>query len=879
MRSWGKHDDFVFPLHEFIVRKNSYLDPGKPSAKNSFSSVDEYCATIGLGAKVIQTMSEQEEGFEFESHLRILKQEDGGLLAIVEIPEETWKEILKCRSAPLSPGARGFVYLQYSTNAIDGATAQSEPTEFGVRLLMEFIEPFPSSPEGFLAVKLKARQKRPRRSPYDQSLGKYEKEPDLETEPNLIGISPDWLKHSLEDTNSMSFVLKTIPHVSVPYNLSGGEAMAHILEQTGTPGYVDTVIRHSEFCYVFEAWQYLYTKSQQERLKFLSAPTPHETKIDIYAGLADKGLVDSDYLQLNPSQKKALDLGRSAPAGYVIANGGPGTGKTHFIIQAVKPFFLDAKSHRLLLTSAGNRGVDSIAQQLNEWLKDLDPVVRGNSYIIRLHSIKTETNIFLREAEVAKRKVFAEKARKAAQDSQQASGTLMQNRSIVDHYETYGGGKLNEIGDDRVQNLALAVGTKMKENLPKHSELQDYYDAYAAGKITEPEDLKRFHKKVRDYLIHTLRKATAVCATVSGVGDDSVRTSFGIGDYAIKMGYPKCDLIVVDESARVSEYQWWPLIAFYDDGRKPIGKIMVGDVKQMGPAASPEEEKSRFIDQMSLSLQERLQKRGIPSESFNIQYRADPKIATIYNNVCYGGKLTSDPRTHVDARPLSQAIVNYNEIAYGKKHSVVFLDVAGAEESCEITFINNNLRNGRPVAPHQRSENKLIKKERPKYCNQYIFAITRLLEGLINAGFVGGRHTASIAVLTPYKLEYTRLRHLKTKLANVYPQAADIVVETVDKVQGREYDIVIVDPATVDHATRFLTRQRLNVMFSRARSGLYVVGSERDWEILSVNPLGAFARELPLYKVRYPTAGDCPDRNEFYDPDEFEKVFRRRQKK
>ncbi|KAK7923644.1 Regulator of nonsense transcripts 1-like protein [Apiospora marii] len=851
MRSWGKDDDFVFPLRQVIPQKESYFDPGKRPAKNSFHSVDEYCATIGLGAKVVQTLSEQEEGFEFASDLRILKQEDGGLLAIVEIPEKTRKEILKCRSDPLSPGARGFVYLQYSTN---GATAQSEPTDFGVRLLMEFIEPFPSSPPGFLAVKLKARQKRPRRSPYDQSLGRDEKKPDLETEPNLIGISPDWLKNSLEDTNSMSFVLKTIPHVAVPYNLSGGESMEYILRQSGTPGYVDTVIRHSEFCYVFEAWQYIYTKLEQERLKFLSNPTPHAERIDIYAGLADKQIIESDHLQLNPSQKKALDLGRSAPAGYVIANGGPGTGKTHFIIQAVKPFFLDAKPHRLLLTSAGNRGVDSIAQQLNDWLNCLDPVVRGDSYIVRLHSIKTEANIFLREAEVAKRKVFAAKARKAAEDSQQPPNTTMQNRSIVDHYETYGGGKLNEIGDERVQNLSLAVCTKMKANLSKNSGLQQDYDDYAAGKITEPDALKAFHRKVREYLIHTLRHATAVCATVSGVGDDAVRASFGVGDYAVKMGYPKCDLVVVDEAARVSEYQWWPLIAFYDDGRKPIGKIMVGDIKQMGPSSRQDAEGSPLVAQMELSLQERFHNRGIPYESFDIQYRADPEIATIYNNVCYDGKLTSDERTRVDARPLAQALVKYNEIAYGKKHSVVFLDVAGAKERKEYIKINQNVHQGRPVAPHERSRKAPTVKEIPKFCDQYIFTISRLLEGLISAGFVGGRHAASVAVLTTYKLEYKRLRHMKTKLANAYPHAANIVIETVDKVQGREYDIVIVDPATVDNATRFLTFKRLNVMFSRARCGLYVVGCAREWEILSRNPLGSFARELPLLQ------GAVPDR-------------------
>ncbi|KAK8043864.1 hypothetical protein PG994_012702 [Apiospora phragmitis] len=881
MRSWGEDDDddFVFPLHQLIPPwTGKSKDPF--TAKNSFSSVDEYSATIGLGAKVIQTINELEEGFEFKTVLRVLKQEDGGLVAIVEIPEKTRKKMAKCRSDPLSPGARGFVCLRYSAKGVD--TAQSEPTNVVVRLSMEFIEPFPASPPGFLTAKLQARQKRERRSEFDFSLGKDEDEPDLERI-TVMESKPRRLLSSLESQESMAFVLNTIPHVVVPCNLSGTESMTYILEQAGTPGYVDTVIRHSEFCYVFEAWTCLCR--QRRSLKFLSAPAPPVPRVDIYDGLADKTLVDSYCLQLNPSQRVALQLGRSAPAGFVIANGGPGTGKTHFIIQAVKPFFLDAKSHRLLLTSAGNRGVDSIAHQLNEWLQSLDESARGESYIVRLHSIKTETTIFLRDAEVAKRKALVERARKAAQKSQQQTTPKMPNRAIADHYQTYGSGKLNEVGDDRVQNMSLAVGTKMKQNMSQYPDLQALYEDYAGGKITLREKLKEFHRRVRVHLIETLSKAMAVCATVAGVGDDAVKMSFGFYNAVGKVNYPKCDLIVVDEAARVAEYQWWPLLGFYDNSTNFIGKIMVGDFKQMGPASSKEEERSPFEAQMGLSLQERLQNRGLPSRSFDVQYRAVPEVATIYNNACYGGLLKSDERTYVEARPLARAIVEHNEIAYGREHSIVFFDVAGAEEEVQITKIYDKRPNGRPG---RRSGDDPTEIRRPKWCNEYIFTITSILEGLINAGIGGGQHPASIAVLTPYKLEYNRLRHLKTKMTRVYPQAADIIVETVDKVQGREYDVVIVDPVMVSKPG-FLDLRRLNVMFSRARCGLYVVGCMDKWKRLFYRiadrggydcPLECFAKQLYPYSVRYPMAEDedCPESNEFYDPKEFEKVSGRQKK-
>src|SRR6202012_1203469 len=101
-------------------------------------------------------------------------------------------------------------------------------------------------------------------------------------------------------------------------------------------------------------------------------------------------------------------------AGFVLCHGGPGTGKTHFVIQAVRPFFLDAKRHRILLTGATNSSVDSTALGLRE---QLESMITGSGsalrqYIVRLHSIKTEMSIILREAKLARqRNLDAKKAK------------------------------------------------------------------------------------------------------------------------------------------------------------------------------------------------------------------------------------------------------------------------------------------------------------------------------------------------------------------------------------------------------------------------------------------------------------------------------------
>ncbi|KAK8054863.1 hypothetical protein PG993_000090 [Apiospora rasikravindrae] len=851
-RSWGDDDRFVFPLEQVLKDQSKRAF----DAKNTFSSRDEYFATIGLGAKIVQTISERKQGVEFASTLWILKQDDNGLIAIVKVPKKTREDMAESQTQPISPGDRGFVLLKYTAKG--DAAAGSEPIKVQVRFSMEFIEPLPSSPRGFLATKLLLRQKRPRRSPFDFSLGKDEDKPDLETLPHMYD-KPHELTGDLDDRKSMAFVLKTLPCATVPHHLSAQACMSHVLEQTGIPGYVDTVIRHGEFCYVFDAEQSLRTGGAHNSTgAFLSAPTNRVPNVDIYSRLGDKSLVESDFLQLNPSQREALSLTRSAPAGFVIAHGGPGTGKTHFIIQVAKPFFLDNSHHRLLLTSAGNRGADNIAEELDKWLGSLDASVRRDSYV----------------------KALSEKARKAAEESGNKSDFKLQNETITNHYRTYGCGKLNALGDDRVQSTRLAVGTMMKQKLSSRPDLQRRYDAYARGETTERSAVKEFHRLVNLFMQDVISGAGAVCATISGVGDETVRR-----------GYAACDLIVVDEAARVPEYQWWTLLAFYQSDKKPIGKIMVGDHLQMEPAAGRDERQSTLARQMALSLQARLRDRGIPSRSFDIQYRAVPEIAHIYNTVVYDGRLQSDEQTHVEARPLAQALIKHNEAVYGKKSSVIFFDVAGAREQNEPPQYDMPSRNAKPNGAAMANYLKWSErpKGKPKFCNQFIFTVARIVEGLIIAGFCSGPNPATIAILTPYKVELKRLMHVKTKMKFIYPMIEQVSVETVDKVQGREYDIVIVDPVTTTIPS-FLDFKRLNVMLSRARCAMYVLGCREQWDNMFDDtidgswsvayPLSCFAKELYPFTKRYPTALDdvCPDSNEFYDPEEFKKVSERQKK-
>ena len=104
-------------------------------------------------------------------------------------------------------------------------------------------------------------------------------------------------------------------------------------------------------------------------------------------------------------------------------------------------------------------------------------------------------------------------------------------------------------------------------------------------------------------------------------------------------------------------------------------------------------------------------------------------------------------------------------------------------------------------------------------------------------------------------------------MIDTFPIVSSVVFENMDKVQGIKYDIVIVDPAIVN-SPGFLDRNRLNVLFSRAKSGFYVVGAYSRWQNMWMSDsvmLREFASQLRKNRKQWPGSGTPNSR--FFDAD------------
>ncbi|KIW26954.1 uncharacterized protein PV07_06739 [Cladophialophora immunda] len=599
--------------------------------------------------------------------------------------------------------------------------------------------------------------------------------------------------------------------------------------------------RHSIFVYVISALINLKKKVAQSLdggiSKLLLAARPDKVpQLNIYRSLSDPSLAHEDGLYLNESQKEAIRFGHHAPAGFVLCHGGPGTGKTHFIIQAVRPFLLDsAKQHRVLVTAASNTSVDSVARALDGQLRQV-VAERGGSnkqYVIRLHSIKTEKSVALREARLARQASLAAKKHNPSPKNSDARPPISgQADTILAHCQAFMERKYEGVSDERVNAIELSAGERMleiaglrKESLlntaSRFTKFADLYQRFVDGDEFNYEKWETLGEEIEELLAYTINHASVICATVGGAAD-----GFFCKHYA------DAELIVVDEAARVPEYQMWPLLACYPNA---VGKVLVGDPNQLGPMIRGDDTKddaksiiNPFQRQLEMSLQQRLQSAGFTSAFFNVQYRAVEKIARIYSNVCYGGLLQHGRTSELEDDQLAKDIIEHNRQTYGIPEPVVFYDIPDAAQ-------------GRNY-------------HRSRFCKEYVILVLKILRGLFNAGFGTREKSCSIAILTPYIEQKRLLKVSKAQMEKLYPAAKDVVLQTVDSVQGMEYDVVIVDP-TVVRSPGFLDANRLNVMFSRARYGLYVVGDYMSWISMRKDdsaPLRKFAAEFKAtYRIKW----------------------------
>jgi len=276
-----------------------------------------------------------------------------------------------------------------------------------------------------------------------------------------------------------------------------------------------------------------------------------------------------------------------------------------------------------------------------------------------------------------------------------------------------------------------------------------------------------------DLQMRILQDADVICTTTISSG----------GDFFSQFAFAG---ILVDEAAQATELA--AVVPLILRGTQRL--VLVGDQCQLPPTVQSTEAEERGL---SLSLYSRMvDSGGLTPFLLDTQYRSHPMIAEFSARTFYAGRLKSGVKA--DERPPPRGL------PFPRAGMPIgFIDVNHPEE--------------------EEGDSKFNAGEA-----QQVFNIVN------DVFFQRELDVLEVGIVTPY---VAQVRQLQRILRNCVPEGQDptlLEIASVDNFQGREKDLIIFSAVRSNRTgtVGFLADwRRLNVMLTRARRGLIVVGNSR----------------------------------------------------
>ncbi|KAL4079908.1 P-loop containing nucleoside triphosphate hydrolase protein [Scleroderma yunnanense] len=329
------------------------------------------------------------------------------------------------------------------------------------------------------------------------------------------------------------------------------------------------------------------------------------------------------------------------------------------------------------------------------------------------------------------------------------------------------------------------------------------------------------------------------------------------------------DVLLVEEAGEILESH---IITALGPNTKQM--ILIGDHQQLRPKVNNYNltvEKGEGFD-LNRSLFERLVRKGFPHVTLSVQHRMRPEISAFIRALTYPD-LEDSPKTQ-----------NRDDIR-GLQSNVVFLNHSHAEDEDER--ISDRGDGGTMSSKHNTFEVQMVLK---------------VVRYLAQQGY----GSDNIVILTPYLGQLSMLRDelqnetdavlndLDSKdlskagllsSTNTNKRKTRIRLATIDNYQGEESDIVVASlcRSNSTNTIGFMSSpERLNVLISRARNGLILIGNSSTFELSKkggelwskflnlVRSGGYMYSGLPVRCQRHPSwtrEMQQPDEFDVYSPD------------
>lgn len=330
------------------------------------------------------------------------------------------------------------------------------------------------------------------------------------------------------------------------------------------------------------------------------------------------------------------------------------------------------------------------------------------------------------------------------------------------------------------------------------------------------------------YRKHLIENELALCSRRAQVAERIDRCRIFVGTVASISGKPELfrlkrfDVAIVDEATQILEPQLLGILCARDTaGRDAVGKfILIGDHKQLPAVVLQRAEQSEVYNEelraiglcnLKDSLFERLYRTHhsslAPHHSLDMlckQGRMHPAVARFPNSAFYGGQLEPVGLPHQTEELPSSACPIVDELS---------------SSMCErVAFFPSQSEPPGSSGKMNRSEAQLAARLAAKVHGQY------------SETFQAGR---TLGIITPYR---SQIALIKKEIAVLgIPCLNDILVDTVERFQGSERDVIIYSfCVNYPYQLKFLSNltkdngvlvdRKLNVALTRARKQMFIIG-------------------------------------------------------
>ncbi|KAJ7115532.1 P-loop containing nucleoside triphosphate hydrolase protein [Mycena crocata] len=484
---------------------------------------------------------------------------------------------------------------------------------------------------------------------------------------------------------------------------------------------------------------------------------------------------------LNPTQIRAMAL--MIGQRLSLVQGPPGTGKTKTIIETIKLLKVHFEvPHPLLVCTYTNVAVDNLVEGLAA--AGLEPLRVGFAGQVK-ESLVEHTLDYKLERHPLKPKLTAltkqeEEVSKGIQELQKKFDTV----------------KVKTAATPAARERLRQMVANMEADVAVRQRVQSGLKA-------------RIYALQMEMLRDVVSKADVICTTCI----TSASAALNVVDFPV---------VFLDEASMSTEPA--SLIPIMK-GSKHLA--LIGDHKQLPPVITSPEARALGLGR---SLFERLTEEGVvPTIMLDTQYRMHPSISLFPSSEFYNFSLhdgTVDAVGNVAPRLTPPASAHLKADEHGNRPAVIFLDHAGGEALKDKSRVNQ-------------SEAAIV--------------IGVVEDLLLNNPNLQGK---DIGIIAPYVAQIT----LITRLLTAHPkylarfndvlgehrarQLTHIEVKTVDGFEGREKEVIVFSTVR-NNAGGYIgflaDRRRLNVGLTRAKRGLFVVGS--------ISTLGKGVRAAPKVKA------------------------------